>query len=330
MSKSRYYALRIGQTVVMIAIVVTFLFFFFRLMPGDFTSIMIHQGADPETVEQFREDWGLNDPLYVQYWRFILNLATLDAGTSTQFRVPVSEYISTRIFNTFILIAPGITFAYILGSVYGLIAGTNRGSLLEKYGIIPIIFFGAFPSFVISIFLVIIFSSLLDIFPTSGIFSSALRRNFSDAPWWRMYLTKDFAMHYILPFTAVVLRYLLLPSLIMRTSIIEVQEQGFTYYNRIVGLPRMKRLKTLAKHASLPVITLYPVSMTRAIGGLVLIETVFNWPGIGWALVQAVLYRDLPIVQFVFVLVAVFIVVANLVVDLIYGVIDPRVTHGSD
>lgn len=326
MSRIRYYAFRTIQTIVMLWLAATLLFFLFRAMPGDFTDQMLFAGADPEVVEQFREDWGLNDPLYVQYWRYITNLAVGNAGESLQYRVPVWEYVKMRLFNSFILIAPGITAAYILGSIYGLIAGMNRGSLTEKYGIVPIIFLGAFPSFVTAIFLIVIFASWLGWFPTGGIITAETRRAFADAPWWRRYLTGDFFYHAALPFVAVICRYLFLPSLIMRTSVFEVQGQGFTFYNRITGLPKFNRFRHIAKHASLPVITLYPVSMTRAIGGLVLIEIVFNWPGIGAALVDGVLGRDYPVVQFVFFLIAAFIIIANFVVDIIYGIIDPRIS----
>lgn len=325
----RYFLFRLLQSLVMIWVAVTVLFLLFRLMPGDFTSLMTYRGADPETVEAFRERWGLNDPLYVQYYRYVTNLMQGDAGTSLQFRQPVINHVKMGIFNSFILVAPAITVAYILGSAYGLIAGTNRGSVIERHGILPIIFVGAFPSFFLAICMVLIFGTWLGWFPTSGFVSSETRQLYADAAWWRLYATSDFAHHYVLPFVTIVLRYLYLPSLIMRTSVVEVQGQGFDYFQRISGLPVSERLKTTAKHASLPVITLYPVSMTRAIGGLVLIEIVFNWPGIGFALVQAVLGRDYPVVMFVFFLIALFIIIANFLVDIVYGIIDPRVSVGE-
>jgi peptide/nickel transport system permease protein len=115
----------------------------------------------------------------------------------------------------------------------------------------------------------------------------------------------------------------------MRTSVVEVLGQGFMYYHRVTGMPKIERLKMLARHSSLPVITLYPISMTRAIGGLVLVESVFNWPGVGFLLVQAVSARDYPVLMFVFMLVGIFIVLANYLVDIVYGIIDPRVQVGE-
>lgn len=329
MSRVRYFAFRAVQTVFMLWLALTLLFFFFRMMPGDYTDLMLHQGASPESVEAFRESWGLDDPLHVQYYRYLINLLQGDAGTSLVYRVPVWGYIKNKIFNSFILIAPGITLAYLLGSAYGTIAGTNRGSVIEKYGIVPVIFLGSFPAFVTAIFLVIIFAGTLDWFPTSGMLSGAGRGTLSEVSWWRPYLSADFAHHYVLPFTAVVLRYLYLPSLVMRTSVIEVMGQAFTEYHRRTGISRFAQLRHLGKHASLPVITIYPVSMTRAIGGLVLIEAVFNWPGIGSALIESVFSRDFPIIQVVFFIVAAFIIIANFVVDVLYGIIDPRVSVGD-
>ena len=325
----RYFLFRTLQSLFMIWLAVTVLFFMFRFMPGDFSDVMIFRGASPETVEAFREEWGLNDPLYVQYLRYISNLLQGDAGTSLQFRQPVFEYVRMGIFNSFILVAPAITTAYLLGSLYGLLAGTNRGSLLERQGIVPILAMGATPSFFLAMCMVLVFGTWLGWVPTSGLVSTETRNLYADAPWWRIYLTVDFLMHYVLPFTAITLRYLYLPSLIMRTSVVEVQGQAFSYFQRLTGLPRAKLLRNIAKHSSLPVITLYPVSMTRAIGGLVLIEIVFNWPGIGYSLVQAVLGRDYPVLMFVFFLIAVFIIISNYFVDVLYGVIDPRVSVGE-
>jgi peptide/nickel transport system permease protein len=291
-------------------------------MPGSYADLMTFQGADPESIEQFREKWGMNDPLYIQYFQYIYNIINLELGVSLQFRVPVIEYVKMKIFNSIILVAPGITAAYVIGSFIGSIAGTKRGSFFEKYVIVPFIFTGTFPAFFIGIVLIVIFSGWLDIFPAGGMLPE-IRPEYKN--WWEPYLSRSFAMHYVLPFTAIILRYTYLPLLIMRTNVVETMGQDFIQFHRLTGLTKWSRLRHVMKHASLPVLTLYPVSMTRAIGGLVLIEIVFNWPGIGFALVQAVFNRDLPVLQFVFILVAIFIVFANFIIDIMYSFIDPRI-----
>jgi len=329
MTRVRYVAFRVLQTAFLLWFVLTFLFFFFRLMPGDFTNRMLYAGASPETIEATRAKWGLDDPLYVQYYRYLVNMLTLDAGVSRQFRVPVWEYVKMKIFNSFILIAPAITLSFVIGSAWGTIIGNKRGSRLEKYGHIPIIVVGTFPEFFTAMVLIIVFAAWFGWVPTSGLMDPSVASQYAEAAWWRPYLTRSFAEHYVLPFTAVVMWSLLLPTLVMRTSIVEVRNQDFMYYHRLTGLGNRQVLKHLGKHASLPVITLYPVMMTRAIGGLVLIEIVFNWPGIGDALVDAVLARDFPIMQFVFFLAAAWVIIANFVVDLVYGFVDPRVSVES-
>lgn len=324
MSRYRYFLSRTVQTVVLIWLVLTFLFFLFRLMPGDYTDIMIYRGASPETIAAFKDSWGLNDPLYVQYVSYLRNMVTLDAGISFRTRQPVWDYVQMRIFNSFILVAPAITFVYLLGSGIGAFLGSKRDTLVEKGGLSSLIFFGTFPEFFVAIILVIVFASWLGFFPTSGMITVGLLAEF-DA-WWQPYLTRDFLLHYILPFSAIVLRFTYLPTVLMRTNVVEVKDQDFIKYYRITGLPASDRLRNLAYHASLPVITMYPITMTRALSGMVLIEMVFNWPGIGYALVQAVLAQDLPVVQFVFAVTAVFVILSNFVIDVLYGVIDPRIS----
>lgn len=329
MSMRRYMIVRTLQTIFLLWGVLTFLFFFFRLMPGSIADIFLFQGASPESVQQFEENWGLNDPLHVQYLRFIFNFVQLDLGTSLQFREPVFRFVKMKIFNSIILIVPALTFSYVVGGIIGTILGTNRGERLERYAMVPIIFFGSFPTFFTGIFLVVVFAGWFNIFPSSGMVSPSTVTEFADASWWRMYMSKSFAMHYVLPFSAIVLRYIHLPVLIMRTNVVEILGQDFLTYNRLTGMPAVDRFKNVSKHASLPLITLYPITVTSAIGGLVLIEVVFNWPGIGYTLVQSVFSRDLPVLQFVFFVIAAFVIFANYAVDIIYGLIDPRVSVGE-
>lgn len=322
MSRSRYIVSRILQTVFLLWFVLTFLFFLFRLMPGSYADIVVYQTASPEAAAALEKRWGLNDPIHVQYIRFLTNYMSLNAGISFQYSQPVIEVVKPLIFNSFILIAPAITAAYLVGSAIGSIAGANRGSLLDKFGIIPFIIFGTIPEFFLAILFIVVFSIWLGWFPAGGMLSATLQPE----GFFAKYLTMDFAKHYILPFSVIFLRYLFTPTLIMRTNVVETLGQPFFKFHRISGVPKLRRMRNVIRHASLPVITLYPVSMTRALGGLILVEVVFNWPGIGYELVKAVFRRDFPIIQFVFFTVALFIIVSNFAVDIAYGVIDPRVS----
>jgi peptide/nickel transport system permease protein len=312
------------QTVFLLWFILTFLFFFFRSMPGSYTDLMLQGGASEATIQSFEERWGLNDPLHVQYWTYLTNFLNGDLGRSIHHQQPVWDVVNTRIFNTFILVAPAITCAYILSSILGTVLGNKRGSRLEKYGVMVLVTIGSLPSFFTGIILILIFSIWLNVTPTSGMVSPGLYSQYEN--WWGIYLTRDFAWHYILPFATIVIRYMYEPTIIMRTSIVEVAGQGFSYLHKITGLPYTNRMRHLGKHAILPVMTLYPISVAQAVSGLVLVEVVFNWPGIGNTLIEAVLTRDTPVIMFVFFVTAAMVVIANFVIDILYGVVDPRVS----
>lgn len=322
----RYFIKRTIITIILLWLVLSILFLMVKSLPGSYLDILRNRGVPPEVISSLAAQWHLDEPLHIQYIMFLKSVLQGQWGVSFRFQTPVMQLVSLRMFQTFILVGPGIIAAYVLGSIYGVLAGSNSGSYLDRYGIIPLIMVGSVPTFVSSIFLIVIFAGIFDIFPTGGMIGIQTELALEGQPWWRKYLTQDFFWHYPLPFLAVVFRYLFIPSMVMRNSIGEVVEEGFVYFNRMTGIPRRNQLYHIARHASLPVITIFPVSFTRAFGGLVLIETVFNWPGIGKLLVDSVIARDFPVVVFVFFFIATFIILANFFVDILYGVIDPRVS----
>lgn len=323
MVSPRYIARRSLSTGILIWLVLTFMFILFELMPGDMASAMATVGASPSYIQNFQAQWGLDQPVHRRYLIFMKNYLTFEFGTSMRQKISVWELVGIRIFNSFILVAPALVVAYVLGSIIGTILGAQRGTALEKYGVLSAIVLGSIPGWFTGILLIVVLATWMGWFPTGGLLSPGV--SYGEETWWRVYLTGDFLRHYFLPFSTIVIRYLYVPMLLMRTTVVEVAGQDFSFYQRMVGLSRYRRLRHLAKHASLPVITNFPLSLTSALGGLVLIEIVFNWPGIGFTLVRAVLQRDLPVVRFVFILVALAIVFGNLLVDLVYGFIDPRV-----
>ncbi|WP_458208570.1 ABC transporter permease [Haladaptatus sp. NG-SE-30] len=326
MSRLRYFVKRTIITGVLIFLVASALFIFFRLMPGDYTSLLIQQGMTADQVARLEAKWGLNQPLYRQYINYVRNLLTADAGVSFRHGTPVWELVRPRILNSFILVAPAITATYLIGGLLGAIIGRYRGGPLEKTSIIGVSVFHSIPDFFLGILLIAAFSETLNIFPTSGMLSTRTSILMQNEPFYELLLLKEFWMHYALPFTTITLYFMQYPALIMRNSVVEVSGQEFLHYHRLKGLPRPRLLWKLIRHASLPVVTLYPISLASAISGLVLIEVVFNWPGIGRLLVDSVLARDFPVIQFVFLIAAVWIILGNFLVDLLYGVIDPRVS----
>jgi peptide/nickel transport system permease protein len=264
----------------------------------------------------------------VQYINFLQNLTEGELGTSFRLGTPVAALVGPRILNSFILVAPAIVTGYLAGSLIGAVMGIKKDELFDQTSSIGLIVIGTLPEFVLGIGLLAIFSQGLGIFPSTGMISSSFRAANPNAGLAAMIMSKDFWMHYTLPFLTIALRYTFSPSLIMRTSIIEVAGQGFTYYNRMKGLRKSNRFKHLMRHASLPVITGFPASMTRALGGVVIVELVFNWPGIGNLLIRSVLAQDYPVIQAVFILIAVWVILGNYLVDILYTIIDPRISLG--
>jgi len=319
----RQISYKAAKIALMLWIVLSFLFILFHSLPGDFSDVLTYSGASAESVSALEQKWGLNDPMHVQYISYISNFVQGDFGTSFTHRQPVLDVVKGKMFNTILLTLPPITLGYILGSITGTIIGTNRGSLIEKYGVIPLFVIGTIPSFFLAVVMILIFSVWLNIFPTSGMVSASIG---SSSEGLSTYLSLDFLWHYILPFAVIFLRYSFIPTMVMRTSVVETMGKDFIYYQKVVGLPKNKRMKNIMKHSILPVLTMFPLSMTRAIGGVVLIETVFNWPGLGVELVNAVTSRDYPVIQFVFFFIAAVVIILNSVVDVGYNYIDPRIS----
>jgi len=326
MSRLGYFVRRTVTTAILIFLAASGLFLLFRFMPGDYT-VMLAQDVGQEGLQALEEKWGLNDPLYIQYFNYVKNLLTGDMGTSFKYGNEVTALTLPAIFNSFILVAPAITMSYLLGSVYGGALGMNRDTSMERGGVILSTVFGTLPEFFLGVLLIMVFSQWLGWFPAQGMLSLTTYQRLGENPGaFAKFFEIDFWLHYVLPFTTIMLRHSMFPALVMRTGVVETAGQDFMYLHRIKGLSNWTQLRRIMKHASLPVITLYPASMTRALGGMVVVEIVFNWPGIGSLLVDAVLARDFPVVQFVFFLVAAWVILGNYVIDLLYSVIDPRVT----
>jgi peptide/nickel transport system permease protein len=330
MSRLRYFAERTAVTALLIFLVATALFIFFRLMPGDYSALLIQQGMSQDQIALLQAKWGLNAPLYEQYYSYVRNLLTADVGVSFRHRAPVWELVRPRILHSLILVVPAITATYVIGGVLGALIGRYRGGLFEKSSIIGVSVFHSIPDFFLGILLIAAFSETAGIFPTSGMLSTQTSIAIQEQPFYEMLFLKEFWIHYALPFATITLYFMQYPALIMRNSVVEISGQDFLHYHRLKGLPRSRLLGKLIRHASLPVITLYPISLANGISGLVLIEVVFNWPGIGRLLVESVLARDFPVIQFVFLVAAVWVILENFLVDLLYGVIDPRVSVEGD
>ncbi len=324
----KYLVQRTVLTAFLIFLSITIIFFFLRMMPGDMITFLTTGGATEDQIERVRELWGLDQPLYMQYVDFMVNLAQGNAGISHQYRVPVYDVIRPRLINSLVLLLPALAVNFIVGSGLGSVIGTRVGSRLERWGIIVPTMFGTIPNFFMGIILLTLFAGgFFEVFPPGGLASP---ETYASDDVWSIYLTTDFLWHYTLPFLTLTLTGIYYPTLVMRSSIVEVSGQDFMYYHKIKGIPRRVRLLRLTRHASLPVVTVLPVQFASVISGSVLVEVIFNWPGMGLLIIEATLVRDFPVIQVLFPVIAAMIIIGNFLVDILYGVLDPRVTVGGD
>jgi len=324
MSRTSFVIRRTAQLVVTLWAVGTALFFLFRMMPGDPTSYIISPQMTPEARERIIAQYGLDEPLHVQYLKFLENLATGSFGTSFHSKEPVLDVIATYLPNTLVLMLTSFVFAYAIGITLGVFAGWYRGSRFEKTTVIVALAARSVPAFWVGLMILWIFGAELGVIPMSGMTSLGNEPSgFVD-----LILSVDFLQHLLAP--ALVLAFYLMgyPLLIMRTNMLEVLAEDFIDVCRAKGLTeRAIMFKHAARNAMLPVLTAAAIALGYAVGGNVLIETVFAWPGIGREMVRAVLRRDFPVAQGTFIVLAGTIIVLNFLADLAYGYLDPRVTY---
>lgn len=324
MSLKQFAIKRILQLVVTFFIFITVLFVIFRVMPGDPTSLYLQQGMTPAEREATLERLGLNEPLHIQYIEYWSQLLSGDLGTSFRHNAPVWEILVEKFWNTIFLMGPALVLAYIFGTLFGAAIGWLRGTKREKYGLIATLVARSSPEFWTGIVLLIVFVFTLGWFPSGGMrtigasYDSLMGR----------YLSLDFVWHVVLPLATGTLYYMTMPILVMRSGMVNVLTSDFIEIKRAEGLsPRTILYKHAARNSILPVVTVAAVTSGIAIGGSLVIETVFNWPGMGREMVEAIEFNDYPMAQATFFLMGSFVIVMNFVADLLYVYLDPRVTY---
>ncbi|WP_332898119.1 ABC transporter permease [Haladaptatus sp. CMSO5] len=324
MGKASFILRRSLQLLVTFWAVGTVLFFLFRLMPGNPTSFVISPQMTPEARQQVIASYGLDQPMHIQYIKFLQNALTLDFGQSFHSNAPVQDVIWTYLPNTLVLMLTAFVIAYTFGITLGVLAGWYRGSVFERSTVITALLARSVPSFWVGLIVLWIFGAHFNLIPMEGMTTAGTNYDgFLD-----MVTSVDFLTHLAAP--ALVLAYYFMgyPLLIMRSSMLEVLSEDFIDVCRAKGLKeRTIMFKHAARNALLPIVTAAAIALGYAVGGSVLIETVFAWPGIGREMVRAVLRRDFPVAQGTFMVLAATIIILNFVADLAYGYLDPRVTY---
>jgi len=318
---SRYLVRKVAQAIVTIVAIVLLMFLLFRMMPGSPDRAVKRPNFTVAQQQALKAQMGLDKPLIPdQLVTYVNSTLSGDLGNSFKFRgQPVTEVIATAIGPTVLLIGLGELIAIVAGLGLGALSGWRRGGLVDRVGNGISLILYSMPYFVIGMPMIIIFAAGLHWFPTSGMTTSG---GSSDTVA-RLF---DVGSHLVLPLAAVSLGLIGGYSILMRSAIIETRAEDYITTARAKGLADRRILWTHAfPNALLPMVTWIAISLGYVIAGAITLEVVFNWPGIGTLTVEALDARDYPLLQGIFLLIAVSVVVANLLADLVYGVLDPRV-----
>lgn len=324
MGKKEFVVRRVLQLVVLYIAIASMLFALFRAAPGSPLASFIGTGFTQAQEAAIRESFGLNDPLYLQYLKFVRNAVTLQFGRSFTTGKPVLELINERIWNTLILMGTSVVLAYLMGVPFGAYLAWNRGKVRERVGIIVALVSRSAPVFWTGILGIWLFGLKLDLLPAGSMTSPG-----ADYPTLlALYTSVDFIRHLILPAVVQAFYFYSLPALLMRNSMLEVMNEDFVEFAKLKGIgDRAVMLKHAARNALLPIVTAFAIAAGYAVGGSVIIETVFAWPGIGRLMVNSVVANNYPVAQGTFLILAMLVLLANFAADLAYGYLDPRITY---
>lgn len=317
-----YIGRRLLQSLLVLWVIVTILFLLFRLAPGNPMTAYIDTTFTAEQQTALMSRFGLDRPLFEQYLIYLGNLLRGDLGDSFHSGGTVTNQILTALPNTLYLTFTSLIIAYLVGVAGGIFMASRRGTRVEKAGLVFTLMSRAAPEFWIGMIFLAVFAFNLRWLPSSGtapagtIYENEIEKLLSPV-FWR---------HMILPTFTLALYLHGLPLLLMRSNLLEVMDQDFITMGRLAGYSeRRLMIRHAARSAMLPVLTALALGIGYSIGGNVVIENVFGWPGLGRLLVRAVISSDYPVAQGAFFVIAVIVVLLNFVADVIYSLLDPRV-----
>jgi peptide/nickel transport system permease protein len=287
--------------------VVTLVFFIFRVVPGDPARMLAGEDASQEQIQRIREEWGLDDPVLIQYANYLSRIARADLGQSIMTRRPVSTEIGSRFFNTVQLAVTAIIVATVFGIFFGTVSAVKRGTVWDLFATMISLMGISIPVFWLGLLLMYLFSIQLGLLPSAG---------------------KDGWKYFIMPTITLSVFSLAFITRITRSSLLETLHEDYVRTARAKGVQEMRvLLRHALRNALLPVVTVVGLRFGYMLGGAVITEVVFAWPGLGRLLISAVGGRDIPVVQAVLLVFAASFVLVNLCVDILYAFIDPRIRY---
>jgi len=320
----QYVVRRVATAVFTIVLIVLLNFLLFRAMPGSPERILLGRipGVTPEVLEATKARWGLDKPLFPdQFVAYVASTVRGDLGFSYSARGrPVTDVLMQRLGPTLLLFGLGEILAIVLGLLLGAYSGWRRGGPVDYVGNAISLILYSMPYFLLGMALLLIFATGFRWFPTFGMVTAGATYA---GPLDYML---DLGAHLALPLATVSLGLIGQYAILMRSSVIETLAEDYVTTARAMGLREGRVLRHHAlPNAMLPTVTLVAINLGYVVAGAITVEVVFNWPGLGTLTVDALSSRDYPVLQGVFLLLSVAVVFANLVADLIYGVLDPRV-----
>ena len=322
-SRLSYVALRALQVIPAVLAIAVLNFILLHMAPGDAADVIagLSGHASAEMTAELRRSFGLDQPLIVQFFVYIGRLLTLDLGISLIQSRPVVELIAERMGATLILMLTAIGVAVGIGLLLGILAALRHRSWTDTALSVLALVVYATPQFWLGLMLIVFFSITLDIFPSGGMRTIG-------AEFGPIHSVLDVARHLVLPAGTLGLFYVALYTRLMRTSMLDIMTLDYITTARAKGMSELRIAFThAARNALLPIVTLLGVQVGHLLGGSILVETVFGWPGLGRLVLDALLQRDLVLLLGILFISSVVVVLTNLLVDVIYGLLDPRLAR---
>jgi peptide/nickel transport system permease protein len=306
-----------------------------RVFSPDPAPVVLGEHATQEMITAWRRANGLNDPIYVQYFHFLIGIFTGSLGNSYYSKAPVLREIMARFPVTIELAICALVFGAVFGILIGAISAVKKNTLADNVGMITALIGVSMPIFWLGILLIILFSGTLHLLPSNGRIDTLLQPpSITGFYLIDTLVTGNFAgfqsavVHLILPSVALGLYSMAIIARMTRSSMLDTLNQDYIRTARAKGIVEGRvMVKHALRNALIPVVTVIGLQLGSLLGGAVLTETVFSWPGIGAYTVACILKSDFPVVQGVVMLVAITFVLINLIVDIIYGFLDPRIKY---
>ena len=317
----RYAGRRLLKSVPILLAIAVCNFVLLKLAPGDAADVLAGEAgsATPEYLAALKSQFGLDQPDWVQLLHYVWRLLRLDLGFSFRNNESVLSMILSRMPATLLLMVGALGLAFIAGAALGVLASRRVNTWVDNVISVVALLFYATPIFLIGLGLIVVFAVKLGVLPTGGLTSVG-------AGYTGLRAAGDVAVHLLMPLVTLALFFLALYARLMRASMLEVFNQDYVTTARAKGLPeRLITMKHVVRNAMLPMVTMLGLQVGTLLGGSVLVETVFAWPGIGRLAFEAVMSRDLNLLLGILLVCSVIVIAANIMVDLAYAWLDPRI-----